>query len=141
MADVLIDTNILIYAADPSDPKKQRRAREILDALAEAGNGVLSSQCLSEYFSAVQRKIDPPVSPEVAYQNLVKMTKTWPIQQITIEVILDAAQAVIRHKMNFWDAQIWAAAKQYGASEILSEDFQDGRIIEGIRFRNPFKGK
>ena len=57
---------------------------------------------------------------------------------LTPEVVLEAAQAVFRYRMCFWDAQIWAAAKLHGAAEVLSEDFTDGQTIEGIRFRNPF---
>jgi len=38
----------------------------------------------------------------------------------------------------FWDALLWATAKAAGVSVVLSEDFQDGRELEGVQFRNPF---
>ncbi|MCX7012519.1 MAG: PIN domain-containing protein [Candidatus Sumerlaeota bacterium] len=138
MADALIDTNVLVYAADPSAPGKQRRAIEVLESLAQAGSGVLSAQCLSEYFAVVTRKIDPPIPAEQARRNLAHLCRIWPVAPLTAAVVLEAAQAAIRHGMSLWDAQIWAAAKQHGAAEVLSEDFTDGRTIEGIRFRNPF---
>ncbi len=34
---------------------------------------------------------------------------------------------------------IWATARDAGVPIVLSEDFQDGREIEGVRFVNPFK--
>ena len=37
-------------------------------------------------------------------------------------------------------ALIWAAAKENGISLIYSEDFQDGRTIEGVRIVNPLAG-
>jgi len=40
--------------------------------------------------------------------------------------------------LSFWDALIWAAAKEDGVAELYSEDFQNGREIEGLRFINPF---
>ena len=41
---VFVDTNVLVYARDPSDPEKQRRAAEWMAALWDEGTGrVLSS--------------------------------------------------------------------------------------------------
>jgi predicted nucleic acid-binding protein len=138
MAKSLIDTNILVYAADPSAPKKQRRAIEELERLAQEGSGVLSAQCLSEYFSVVTRKLDPPIPASQAHRNLAQLCSIWPVKPVTAEVVLEGAQAAIRHGMSFWDAQIWAVAWLHGLAEVLSEDFTDGQVIGGVRFRNPF---
>jgi predicted nucleic acid-binding protein len=43
-----------------------------------------------------------------------------------------------RHGLAYWDALVWAAAKLNGVANVLSEDFQDGALIEGVRFRDPF---
>ena len=50
-----------------------------------------------------------------------------------------ALTAVEQHRLSFWDALIWATARDADVRVILSEDFQDGREIEGVRFVNPFK--
>jgi len=42
--------------------------------------------------------------------------------------------------MSYWDAQIWASARLNQIPLILSEDFDAGAIIEGVRFVNPFAG-
>jgi predicted nucleic acid-binding protein len=39
----------------------------------------------------------------------------------------------------YLDAQIWASAQLNQIPVIFSEDFQDGQILEGVRFVNPFK--
>lgn len=52
---VFIDTNVLVYAYDRSEPEKQRRALEILDRLAVGRAGVISTQVLAEFF----RRRDP----------------------------------------------------------------------------------
>ncbi len=46
--------------------------------------------------------------------------------------------AVLRHGLTFWDAMLWATAKAAGVTVLLSEDFQHDRVLEGVRFRNPF---
>ncbi len=49
-----------------------------------------------------------------------------------------AARAVRDHDLNFGDAQLWAAAKLNELDTILSEDFQPGSRLGGVRFVNPF---
>jgi predicted nucleic acid-binding protein len=39
MALILIDTNVIVYACDPSEPAKRDQAGSILRELAEAGAG------------------------------------------------------------------------------------------------------
>jgi len=40
--------------------------------------------------------------------------------------------------MPYWDAQLWATARLNQVEVLLSEDFQDGRVLGGVRFVNPF---
>jgi predicted nucleic acid-binding protein len=40
--------------------------------------------------------------------------------------------------MAYWDAQIWASARMNQISLVLSEDFGEGVVIDGVRFINPF---
>ena len=40
--------------------------------------------------------------------------------------------------MSYWDAQLWATARLNQVDLVLSEDFQDGRVLHGVRFVNPF---
>jgi len=59
--NILVDTNVLVYAYDRSEPEKQKRALELLDALVENETGVLNVQVLSEFFNSVTRKIAAPL--------------------------------------------------------------------------------
>ena len=43
--------------------------------------------------------------------------------------------------ISFWDAMLWATARRAGCSAILSEDFQDGQVLQGVRFIDPFLRK
>ena len=49
-----------------------------------------------------------------------------------------AMRAVDDHRVAFWDAMIWAVAREAGCRYLLSEDFQHGRTLEGVTFVNPF---
>lgn len=48
MPEILIDTNILIYAYDSTTPIKQRRAIEVLDHIRTAQNGVVTASGFSK---------------------------------------------------------------------------------------------
>jgi predicted nucleic acid-binding protein len=134
----LVDTNLLVYAYDRSEPEKQRRALEVLDRLAVSRTGVLSTQVLAEFFVAVTRKIPAPLSPEEGYERVHNYLQSWEVLDVTGMVVLEAARGVSVHHFNFWDAQIWATARLNQIPIVLSEDFNTGQVTEGILFVNPF---
>ena len=47
-------------------------------------------------------------------------------------------RGVLRYRLSYWDSLIWAAANMNDIPCVLSEDFSDGRRIEGVVFLNPF---
>ena len=136
----LIDTNVLVYAYDHAEPRKQRRALQVLDELAGSGEGRLSAQVLSEFFVAVTRRIPAPLSGDEARTRLAHFAQVWPVVPVTAEVVLEAVRGVERYGFSFWDGQIWAAARLSGAGVVLSEDFNSGAVIEGVQFVDPFAG-
>jgi predicted nucleic acid-binding protein len=56
-----------------------------------------------------------------------------------VVVLVEAIRGVKVHLLSFWDAMIWATAKQAKMEKIYTEDFQHGRIVEGVSFINPFR--
>lgn len=69
-ARVLVDTNVLVYAYDRSEPERQQRAFEVLDRLSMSNAGVFSTQVFSEFFVAVTRKIATPLPvPDACDRN------------------------------------------------------------------------
>jgi len=136
--EILVDTNVLVYAYDRSEPEKQNRALDVLDRLRLTGKGGLSTQVLSEFFNATMRKLAAPLTLEQAYTRLEHYVRFWPVFEVTSDVILEAVRGVRDYAFNFWDAQIWAVARLYGIGVIISEDFNSGSTIEGVAFINPF---
>jgi predicted nucleic acid-binding protein len=138
IARVLIDTNVLVYLYDELNPAKQLQAQLVLRGLAEAGVGAVSTQVLSEFFSAATRRLRPRLSLEIALAELERHARVWNILNVTAPVVIAAGHAVRDHSLSFWDAQLWAVAKLNQFETILSEDFQSGSRLGGVRFVNPF---
>jgi len=136
-AEILVDTNVLVYAYDRSEPEKQNRALDVLDRLLVTGKGALSTQVLSEFFNTTTRKLTAPLSLEQAYSRLEHYVRFWPVFDVAPNVILEAVRGVRDYAFNFWDAQIWAVARLNGLSVVFSEDFNPGSKIENVTFVNP----
>lgn len=133
----LVDTNILVYAYDRSEPEKQSKSLDILDWLATRNKGALSTQILSEFFWAVTRKIAVPISIDDTSKQIELYIHSWEILNITPFVVIEAVRGVRMHQLSIWDAQIWAVARMNQIPVVLSEDFPANSVIEGIRFLNP----
>ena len=138
MAVFLVDTNVLVYAYDRSEGPKRQRAIDVLEVVGIAEIGVLSTQILGEFFVTVTRKIPTPLSAGDASSAVMKYLDSWPIIDITSTIVLEALRGVGQHQMHYYDSVIWAAAKLNQIQEVLTEDSQHGRVIEGVRYLNPF---
>lgn len=54
------------------------------------------------------------------------------------EIVTTAAEIARAHKWQLWDSVICAVAMQADAKMLLSEDMQDGCVLDGLRIVNPF---
>jgi predicted nucleic acid-binding protein len=132
------DTNVLVYLFDADAPEKRKRAGELLKRTAAEGGVVLSTQVLQEFYVATTRKLARPLSSEDA-ERAVRDLAAFSVIQVDPALILSGIQCGRRHELSFWDGLIVQAALQAGAEVLFTEDLQDGRRIEGLRFENPFR--
>ena len=58
-ADVFVDSNVLVYARDTSEPEKQKKALAWIECLWSSGAGRLSFQVLQEFYVPVAEKLKP----------------------------------------------------------------------------------
>ena len=136
---VLVDTNILIYAADLQAGGKNVQAVQLIDDLKAQNRLVVSAQVLNEFDHAATRPNKPPsLSHDDAYQTIRDLADAVPVLPLTRAISLRALEAIPRHGLSFWDALIWAAAKENGIPVVYTEDSQHGRDIEGVRIVNRF---
>ncbi len=138
MAECLVDTNVVVYAYDPRDPRKNLISREILADLAEAEQGSLTAQVLGEFYRVATRKLPHPLSQTEAERCITAFARTWTVYDTTRWTMLEAARGTRQYGFSFWDAVIWATAKLNQVPNILSEDFSAGALVEGVRFVNPY---
>ena len=139
MADGLtfVDTHVLAYAHDRSEAGKQPIAAALLAGLWESRSGTLSTQVLQEFYVVATRKFRPALSSADA-REVVALYGTWPTVVVDLSLILAATEIEESDSLSFWDAMIVEAARRSGADTLVSEDLQDGRLIAGVRIRNPF---
>ena len=134
----LVDTNVPVYAYDPSDGDKRKRSIEVLESLGTRQMGLLSAQILGEFFVTVTRKIPSPMTEAEAERSATSYARSWVVYGLTKSIVLEATRGLQRHRLSYWDSLIWATAKLNNVPNILSEDFNDGALLEGVRFLNPF---
>lgn len=130
-----VDTNILLYTDDASDPNKQVRALQLLEAGWNSGNLVLSTQVLQEYFVGATRKLGVPV--ETA-QRKIELLGGLDIVGPTHKDIVRAIELHRLYRYSFWDSLIIHMAQLASCSVLLSEDFQHGPTLGSLRVVNPF---
>ena len=135
----LLDTNVFIYAYDPSDPGKRAAAQALVDRLAGSGRLVVSAQTLNEFYrNATRANRTPSLSHNEARVAIERIAGAATVLPLTLAVCMRALDAVGRYQLPIWDALIWAAARENGISLIYTEDVPGRPEIEGVRYINPF---
>ena len=136
MPPFLLDTNVLVYAFEPRQVLQQEKALAVLLRLEETGTGCLSLQSLAEFCNVAINKLH--LAPNEVIPQLERWIATFPVLNLTPQVVLEAARGVRDHQLAYYDAQIWAVARLNQVPVVFSQDFQDGQTLEGVRFVNPF---
>ena len=138
MSAILVDTNVLVYAYDPTDGAKRSQAGAVLRKMMAEDTAVLSAQILGEFFVTVTRKIPSPLTVLEAQERITNYLSSAPVYNVTPLIVLEAVRGVHRYQLHYYDALIWATARLNQIPDVLTEDAEHGRILEGIRYLNPF---
>lgn len=133
---ISFDTNILVYAADNTAGERHAIAVDLIERALRHGSCVQTLQSLAEFFNVVTRKAG--VAPKAAAAFVKGWQAVLPVEPSTADDLDRAIAAVREHRLAFWDAMLWATARRIGVHALISEDFQNGRILDGVRFINPF---
>ncbi len=136
MSREFMDTNVVVYANDARDARKQKRAIAVIAAAMQAGAGVLSTQVLQEYANVALSKLGQ--KQDVVLRQLKLLERLYVVQQ-TPPLVRRAVELHGLYGISFWDASIVAAAEAHGCDRILSEDLNTGQFYSGIVVVNPFE--
>ena len=135
--EVFVDTNVLVYARDASEPIKQRRAALWVEHLWATRSGRTGVQVLNEYYVTVTRKLQPGM-PRLQARADVQALRAWNPVAVDPDLMERAFTLEDVASLSWWDALIVAAAHGSMSRYILSEDLPTGQLIDGIRIISPF---
>ncbi|MFZ0802346.1 MAG: PIN domain-containing protein [Terriglobales bacterium] len=138
LATDFLDSNILVYAYDASNPKKQSVAQALVER-AVAGEAMASPQVLAEFAATLLHKLTPPATPETVIAILDAL---GPVKLIAPDagMVRRAVEARSAYGVHFYDGLILAAAERGGCGRLLSEDLNPGQKYFGVTVSNPFAG-
>jgi predicted nucleic acid-binding protein len=124
-AEPFFDTNVVIYALI-DDSERTAIAKRAIQA-----GGIISVQVINELTNTLRRKfrlswseIDAHVFHVVSMMDDVR-----PITAVTSVRAQDIAE---RHNL-------LASALEAGCRRFISEDMQDGFVVDGLKVENPFR--
>lgn len=135
-APEFLDSNVLIYAYDPTDTRKQSVARQLLRHAIEAEFSI-STQVLAEFAATLRHKLSPAATADDIFAALDTVS---PLRLIVPDVgmVRRAVEMQVRYGIHFYDGMIVAAAERAGCGTIWSEDLSPGHTYFGVTVRNPF---
>jgi predicted nucleic acid-binding protein len=137
MSADFLDTNVLVYAYDATDPRKQTIGQDLVRK-ALAGQIVISSQVLAEFAATLLHKLSPAARPE----DVITLLDTFaPIKVILPDegIVRRAVEARAALGLPFFDGMIVAAAERASCQRIWSEDLSAGQQYFGVEVKNPFQ--
>lgn len=130
------DTTVLLYAYDlEAGSKRDVALRLVEEAFLQPQNIAISVQVLQEFQVNFVRAGHSLAEAALVLNDFSQwqiVDNTWPLFKRGLEL-------QTRWQLSLWDAMILAAAQQYGANELISEDFSHHQTYESVRAINPFR--
>jgi predicted nucleic acid-binding protein len=134
-AKYFLDTNFLVYLFSENEIEKRDQCRNIFKNAGSNIHFVVSTQVLKEFTAAMIGKFK--MQPMVA-KSIIDDLNEFEVIQTNTFLIKQAIDIHILHQLSFWDSLIICAAKSANCSLVLTEDMNDGQLIEGVKIQHPF---
>ncbi len=131
-----LDTNILVYAMDPADRRKQKIAQTLLTKAQAQKDGAVSIQVLTEFSNVMLNKFHRP--SDIVGATVSAFANNLFFVEPSVRHLTRALEIHAFCQISIWDALVVAAAEAGGCDAILSEDFSDGQRYCGILAEDPF---
>jgi len=132
-----VDTNVLVYSRDESEPQKQKQAMDWMTHLWNTGKGRLSFQVLQEFYITVTEKLKPGLDFDRARSD-VRSLLSWNPIPVDDRVIEGAWLVQDRYRFSWWDSLIVSAAQATDCRYLLTEDLRGTQEIGKVKIVNPF---
>ena len=141
MTASLIDTNVLVYRFDRRFPEKQRIATRLLRHGLRTDSVRIPHQAVLEFMAVVTRVrigAEPLLTQADARRETEELLDQFRILYPDTGVLRTALRGAATYQLPWFDAHLWAYAECHGMTELISEDFEHGRLYGSVRARNPF---
>lgn len=138
MTRIGLDSNILAYLAGvirvAADERKINRVRDVIERLGSSATLVAPVQTLGELFAVLRRS---GATATEARTILIEFAESFATAGTERATAVSAADLVVDHGLQFWDALIVNAVASAGCTMLLSEDMQHGFVARGLTIINP----
>jgi predicted nucleic acid-binding protein len=131
-----VDTNVLVYADDARDERKQTIAQDLLRRLLSERSGKLSLQVLQEFFAAATGKLGIEAADA---KRRIEIFSHMDVVRLDVDDVLAAVDLHRLHQLSIWDALVVRAALNAGCRTLYTEDLQHGRRFEALQIVDPFR--
>jgi predicted nucleic acid-binding protein len=136
-----IDTNVLVYAVDGSEPAKQSQAVGLLETLSgEATRLVIPWQVAVEFVACLRRwEVAGRITRDDTLAYKAHLLDSPPIvmpSAAKLDLSLDLSG---RYSLSYWDSLLLAACVEAGITTLYSEDLDSGMTYDSVTVINPFE--
>ena len=136
-AEHFLDSNILIYMFDETNPNKRHRAEALVRDSLTNMTGCISYQVVQETLNILIRRLN--VSTQSAMQLLDDiLIPIWRINP-TPSFYRRGLEVQSRYGFSYYDSLIVAAALEAGCTRLYTEDLQHGQQIQQLTIVDPFR--
>ncbi len=142
--DVLLDTNVLIYATLKSDHRHPIASSLLTKDNRKSANTYISVQNLAEMYPNITGpKMSVPDSPSVAKEKIVSIINLSyvTILPLSIEVQMKTLELCEKYsvtKQRYFDFQLIATMLVYDIKLLMTENDKDFTGVQEIKVFNPF---
>lgn len=135
--NVFVDSNVLVYSRDASEPEKQLKAMVWMTHLWTSKTGRLSFQVLIEFYVTVTQKLQPGMDIHSARDD-VRSLLVWDPIPLGEGVLQGAWFIQDRFNLSWLESLIVSAAQAGDCRYLISEKFQQNLDFGGVRVVDPF---
>jgi predicted nucleic acid-binding protein len=135
-----VDTNILVYAVDSTEPTKSARSIELIRELANASAPlVILWQVAAEFMGCLRRwEAEGRIQRYDTDAYLNRFVLSLPIVYPTVQSLRIALDLSNRHSLLHWDSMVLAGCVEAGVTTLYSEDLTNGATFGSVQVVNPF---
>jgi predicted nucleic acid-binding protein len=129
-----IDSNIWLYALIQS---QEERKHKIANEVTRSENIFLSTQVVNEVSVNLIKKAS--LNKKEIQGIIASFYQSYTVLNFNEHILLEATELRSQYHLSFWDSLIVSSALSAKVSILLSEDMQNGLVIENtLEIVNPF---